>query len=500
MENCILAIDQGTTSSRALLFDAEGNKLSVGQQEFTQHFPDNGWVEHDAMEIWQTTIASCQSAIEAASITATQIRCIGITNQRETTIVWDRETGLPIYNAIVWQDRRTSDYCEALKNRQLEDTIQQKTGLLIDAYFSASKIAWILDNVTGARARAEKGELAFGTVDCFLLWHLTKGLSHRTDATNASRTQLFNIHTQQWDEDLLDIFDIPSSLLPTVEDCAAEYGDCDAELFGCPIPITGIIGDQQSAAFGQCCFSAGMAKSTYGTGCFLLLNTGDTVVTSSNRLLSTVAFRLQGKTSYAVEGSIFMAGATMQWIRDGLQLIEKASESEALAEDTSEDLSVYLVPAFTGLGAPYWDPDARGALFGLTRDSGVKEVVTAALLSVCYQSKDLLVAIEADGGEVASLRVDGGMTNNDYVMQKLADLLNLEVLRPELTETTALGAAYVAGLQAGLFDSLDEISEKWQLDRRFESSKDTHWRERQYSGWLNAVSRTRTKESSEDER
>lgn len=492
MNNCILAIDQGTTSSRALIFDSKGNKLSVGQQEFTQHFPDNGWVEHDAMEIWQSTLASCQSALETASITSAQIRCIGITNQRETTIVWDRETGLPIYNAIVWQDRRTSDYCEVLKAQHLEETIQQKTGLLIDAYFSASKIRWILENVTGARTRAENGELAFGTVDCFLLWHLSKGRSHRTDATNASRTQLFNIHTQQWDEELLEIFDIPAALLPTVEDCAAEFGECDAEFFGSAIAITGIIGDQQAAAFGQCCFYAGMAKSTYGTGCFLLLNTGNQLVKSANRLLSTVAFRLNGETSYAVEGSIFMAGATMQWIRDGLQLIEQANESEALAEKTSEDLSVYLVPAFTGLGAPYWDPAARGALFGLTRDSGVKEVVTAALLSVCYQSKDLLVAIEADGGSIASLRVDGGMSNNDYVMQKLSDLLNLEVLRPELTETTALGAAYVAGLQAGIFESLDEISAKWKIDQRFEPGKDDAWRETQYDGWLDAVSRTRT--------
>ena len=492
MKNLILAIDQGTTSSRALIFDSQGNKLSVGQQEFAQYFPDNGWVEHDAMEILQSTLASCRTALETASITADQVRCIGITNQRETTIVWDRKTGLPIYNAIVWQDRRTSDYCEELKAQNFEEKIQKKTGLLIDAYFSASKIRWLLNNITGAKEQAKNGELAFGTVDCFLLWHLSKGHSHRTDATNASRTQLFNIHTQQWDDELLKIFDIPASLLPIVEDCAAEYGECDAEFFGSSIPVTGIIGDQQAAAFGQCCFSAGMAKSTYGTGCFLLLNTGNQVVKSTNRLLTTVAFRLNGETSYALEGSIFMAGATMQWIRDGLKLIELASESEALAEQTSEDLSVYLVPAFTGLGAPYWDPKARGALFGLTRDSGVKEVVTAALLSVCYQSKDLLVAIEADGGTVASLRVDGGMAKNDYVMQKLSDLLSIEVLRPELPETTALGAAYIAGLQAGIFESLEEISAKWKLDQRFEPEKDDAWREKQYDGWLDAVSRTRT--------
>ncbi|MEX0964853.1 MAG: glycerol kinase GlpK [Pseudohongiellaceae bacterium] len=492
MSNYILAIDQGTTSSRALIFDVEGKNLSVGQQEFTQHFPKNGWVEHDAMEIWQTTLDSCHAALESASIDAQQIRCIGITNQRETTIVWDRESGQPIYNAIVWQDRRTSAYCDSLKAQQLEETIQQKTGLLCDSYFSASKIRWILENVSGARQRAENGELAFGTVDCFLLWHLSKGRSHRTDATNASRTQLFNIHTQQWDDELLEIFDIPASMLPAVEDCAADFGECDAEYFGTSIPITGIIGDQQAAAFGQCCFWAGMAKSTYGTGCFLLLNTGAKIVRSQSRLLSTVAYRLDGETSYALEGSIFMAGATMQWIRDGLQLIQHVSESEALAEQASDELSVYLVPAFTGLGAPYWDAGARGALFGLTRDSGVKEVVTAALLSVCYQSKDLLVAIEADGGSVEALRVDGGMASNNFVMQKLADLLNLEVLRPELTEATALGAAYVAGLRVGLFSSLDEISKKWQLDRSFTPGKDDDWRKRRYQGWLDAVSRTRT--------
>ena len=500
MENCILAIDQGTTSSRALIFDSEGNKLSVGQQEFAQQFPNNGWVEHDAMEIWQSTIASCHSAIKSASISVNQIRCIGITNQRETTIVWDRQTGLPIYNAIVWQDRRTSDFCEELKARQLEETIQHKTGLLIDAYFSASKINWILENVKGARQRAENSELAFGTVDCFLLWHLSKGRSHRTDATNASRTQLFNIKTQQWDEELLAIFDIPASMLPSVEDCAADFGECDAEFFGKAIPVTGIIGDQQAAAFGQCCFTSGMAKSTYGTGCFLLLNTGDHIVKSENRLLSTVAFRLGGKVSYAVEGSIFMAGATIQWVRDGLQLIQHASDSESLAEKASDDLSVYLVPAFTGLGAPYWDPDARGAIFGLTRDSGIIEVVTAALLSVCYQSKDLLVAIEADGGRVESLRVDGGMANNDYVMQKLSDLIDVEVLRPKLTETTALGAAYVAGLQAGIFKSLEEITEKWQLQQCFEPLKDASWRETQYSGWLDSVARTRTNAATNDNR
>ncbi len=491
MNNYILAIDQGTTSSRALVFDANGEKCATGQQEFTQHFPKNGWVEHDPMEIWQTTLRSCRAAIQEAAISARQIRCIGITNQRETTIVWERSNGQTLYNAIVWQDRRTSSYCDALKEQGLDKKIQEKTGLLIDAYFSATKIRWILDHVPGARQKAENGELAFGTVDCFLLWRLSGGRSHRTDATNASRTMLFNIHQQQWDEELLALFDIPESMLPEVLDCAADYGNCDEQHFGEAIPVTGIIGDQQAAAFGQGCFFSGMAKSTYGTGCFLLLNTGREVVKSGNRLLSTVAFRLKGETCYALEGTIFMAGATMQWIRDGLKLIEHASESEALAAQTDDDLRVFLVPAFTGLGAPYWDPDARAALFGLTRDSGVKEIVTAALLSVCYQSKDLLLAIEADGGRVSTLRVDGGMASNDYVMQKLADLLKLEIHRPVLTETTALGAAYMAGLQAGIFASLQAIGEKWQLDCSFESSKDDNWREKQYQGWLDAVSRTR---------
>ncbi|MDA1372415.1 MAG: glycerol kinase GlpK [Proteobacteria bacterium] len=491
MTRNILAIDQGTTSSRALVFDQTGNPVSVGQQEFTQHFPANGWVEHDAAEIWQTTLSSCLAAIENAKITSRDIDCIGITNQRETTVLWNRETGEPVYNAIVWQDRRTSDYCEELRTKNLEATIQEKTGLLIDPYFSATKVRWVLDNVPDARRQAEKGLLAFGTIDSFLLWQLTGGKSHATDATNASRTMLFNIKDQQWDEELLSLFDIPASLLPEVKDCAADYGVTDRNLLGSEIPITGIIGDQQAAAFGQGCFNIGMAKSTYGTGCFLLLNTGKEIVDSANRLLSTVAYRIAGETSYAVEGSIFMAGATMQWIRDGLKLIEHAEDSEKLAASASEELSVYLVPAFTGLGAPYWDPHARGAIFGMTRDTGVREIVTAALMSVCYQTRDLVGAIERDGASLKILRVDGGMARNDYVLQKLADLLNCEVHRPRITETTALGAAYVAGLQAGLFASLEEIAGKWQLEQAFSPAKDEQWRERQYAGWLDAVSRTR---------
>lgn len=492
MADYILAIDQGTTSSRALIFDNAGNQVSVGQQEFTQHFPQNGWVEHDPEEIWKTTLDSCHTALKQAGIGASDILCIGITNQRETTVVWDRNTGEAIHRAIVWQDRRTASYCNELKkDAGLVEMIQQKTGLLLDPYFSATKLRWILEEVPGARERANKGELAFGTIDSYLLWKLSKGKSHATDATNASRTMLFNIETQQWDSELLELFDIPESVLPEVKDCAADFGQSDAEFLGTEIPISGMIGDQQAAAFGQGCFSAGMAKSTYGTGCFLLMNTGDKILVSENKLLGTVAYRLNGETSYAIEGSIFMAGATMQWIRDGLKLIDKAADSEEMAEQTSDDLSVYLVPAFTGLGAPYWDPDARGAIFGMTRDTGVKEIVTAALLSVCYQTRDLVDAIAADGASLQTLRVDGGMVANDYLCQKLADILNVEVHRPMITETTALGAAYMAGLQKGLFGSLEEIAHKWQLDKDYKPSQSETWRQKRYAGWQDAVARTR---------
>jgi glycerol kinase len=488
----ILSIDQGTTSSRGIVFDSSATLIATGQQEFTQHFPDDGWVEHDANEIWNTTVESCKSAISQSGIRASDIACIGITNQRETTMVWDRESGEPVYNAIVWQDRRTAKFCEALKEKGLEQSIQEKTGLLLDPYFSATKLAWILDQVPGVREKAEAGKLAFGTVDCFLLWKLTNGKNHYTDATNASRTMLFNINSQQWDQELLKEFNIPESILPEVKDCAADFGRSDPSILGNDIPITGIIGDQQAAAFGQCCFEPGMAKSTYGTGCFLLMNTGAELIKSSNRLLSTVAYRLNGETSYAVEGSIFMAGATMQWVRDGLQLIKDASESEALAEQCPDDLKVYLVPAFTGLGAPYWDAEARAAIYGMTRDTGVKEIVTAALMSVVYQTKDLVDAIRTDGGTLDSLRVDGGMVRNNYLLQKMSDLLDCEVHRPVITETTALGAAYMAGLQLGIFESLDSLSAKWQLDQTFSSQKDDPWRELQYCGWKKAIERTRS--------
>jgi glycerol kinase len=493
MSNYILAIDQGTTSSRAMVFDSAGAALGLGQQEIEQLYPANGWVEHDPSQIWKTTLHSCRVALDRAGLNAGDIDCIGISNQRETTVIWDRETGEAICNAIVWQDRRTSDYCNTLREQGLEESIQDKTGLLIDPYFSATKIRWMLEHVPGARARAEAGELAFGTIDSFLLWRLTAGQSHCTDATNASRTMLFNIHTQQWDAELLQYFEIPAALLPQVKDCADNFGVCEPQLLGAAIPITGMIGDQQAAAFAQGCFSAGQAKCTYGTGCFLLMNTGPEVIKSNSRLLSTVAYRLKGEACYAIEGSIFMAGATIQWIRDGLKLIDDAAQSEALAMATDDDLSVYLVPAFTGLGAPYWDADARGAIYGLTRDTGIKELVTAALLSVCYQTKDLVLAMEADDVTLRSLRVDGGMANNDYVLQKLSDLLNCKLHRPLLTETTALGAAYVAGLQEGLFSSLEEIAERWQLDRSFQPQQSEQWRDTQYRGWLAAIARTRSK-------
>ncbi|MEQ8952980.1 MAG: glycerol kinase GlpK [Gammaproteobacteria bacterium] len=492
MSKFILAIDQGTTSSRALVFDLEGNIRGIGQQEFTQHFPANGWVEHEPEEIWTTTVDSCKTALTEAGTDAASIACIGITNQRETTIVWDRATGAPVYNAIVWQDRRTAAFCQELKERGLEPKIQEKTGLLLDPYFSASKLRWILDQTEGVRERAERGELAFGTVDSYLLWKLTGGNSHCTDATNASRTMLFNIETQDWDDELLKIFNIPRNILPEVKDCSSDFGSTDQEILGATIPITGIMGDQQAAAFGQCCFTNGTAKSTYGTGCFLLMNTGSDKLTSSNRLLTTVAYRMDGKVSYAMEGSIFMAGATMQWIRDELKLVDHAADSEALAEACNPDLGVYLVPAFTGLGAPYWDPDARGAIFGMTRNTGVAEIVTAALMSVCFQTRDLVDAIRSDGAILDTLRVDGGMVANNFMLQRLADVLGCEVHRPVVTETTALGAAYAAGLQQGIFDNTDNITARWQLERAFSPQQDDAWRNKQYRGWQEAVKRTRS--------
>ncbi|WP_020679956.1 glycerol kinase GlpK [Marinobacterium rhizophilum] len=492
MTKYLLAIDQGTTSSRAILFSGEGQILTTSQQEFAQHFPEDGWVEHAPADIWESVLQTSRDVIAKSGIDAHQIAAIGITNQRETTLVWDRTTGEPVYNAIVWQDRRTADYCESLKEQGLEELINAKTGLLIDPYFSATKIRWILQQVPGARARAERGELIFGTVDTYLLWHLTGGKEHRTDATNASRTLLFNIHTQQWDEELLNLFDIPPGMLPEVMDSSDDFGRVDAELLGADIPVYGIAGDQQAALFGQTCFREGMAKSTYGTGCFLMLNTGLKALKSEHRLLTTVAYRLNGVPTYALEGSIFVAGATIQWLRDGLQLIRGASDTEPLAEQTSLDHGVYLVPAFTGLGAPHWDPNARGAIFGLTRDTGIKEIVTAGLQSVCYQTKDLQKAMESDGVRPVALRVDGGMVANNWVLSYLADILGATVDRPQIIETTALGVAYLAGLKAGVFDSLESLEKLWLCERRFEPKMDKARRDGLYEGWKKAVSKVQT--------
>ncbi len=492
MSSFILAIDQGTTSSRAILFSAEGEVHASVQEEFPQHFPQDGWVEHDPGDLWQTVLSCCQRVMVSSGIDAQRIAAIGITNQRETTLVWDRETGEPVYRAIVWQDRRTADYCELLKHDGLEPLVNARTGLLIDPYFSATKIRWILDEVPQAREKALQGRLAFGTVDTFLLWKLTDGRVHRTDATNASRTLLFNIHTQRWDEALLQQFNIPLSMLPEVMDSSADFGVSDPQLLGGSIPILGVAGDQQAALFGQTCFTQGMAKSTYGTGCFLMLNTGETALESKHRLLTTVAYRLEGKPTYALEGSIFVAGATIHRLRDGLKLIEHAGDTEPLALQTPLDHGVYLVPAFTGLGAPHWDPNARGAIFGLTRDTGIKEIVTAGLQSVCYQTKDLQRAMEGDGVRITTLRVDGGMAANSWVMQFLADVLGARVDRPQIIETTALGVAYLAGLKAGIYTSLGQLEQMWQCERRFEPLMSKVNRDGYYAGWQQAVRRVQS--------
>jgi glycerol kinase len=490
--DAILAIDQGTTSSRAMLFDRDGRPLRQAQKEFPQHFPQSGWVEHDPEDIWRDTVTVVEQVLAEAGLGAGEVSALGITNQRETTLLWDRETGKPIHNAIVWQDRRTAPLCDRLKQDGLEAKIQAKTGLLIDAYFSASKIAWLLDNVADARDKAERGELAFGTVDCFLLWRLTGGRVHATDATNASRTMIFDINRQIWDEELLEIFGIPAAILPEVRDSDAEFGATPARLFGAPIPIGGMAGDQQAATVGQACFEAGMVKSTYGTGCFALMNTGAEAVPSRNRLLTTVAYRISGETTYALEGSIFIAGAAVQWLRDGLKVIGSAAETEALAKTADAGQAVYLVPAFTGLGAPYWDAQARGAIFGLTRSSGPAELARAALEAVCYQTRDLLQAMKADGATgLETLRVDGGMVANDWMLQMLADVLDVAVERPVVAETTALGAACLAGLRNGFFDGLGGFSKNWRSSGRFEPAMGEDEREARYAGWLDAVRRVR---------
>lgn len=486
----ILAIDQGTTSSRAIVFDKSGAVITTAQQEFKQRYPETGWVEHDPEDIWETTIAVSQKAFNEAETKGGKVAAIGITNQRETTLVWDKETGAAIYNAIVWQDRRTADICKKLRDSGFEKEVRERSGLLLDPYFSASKAAWILDHVESARQRAESGELAFGTVDTFLLWRLTGGKTHATDATNASRTSLYNIYTNDWDPVLLNKFRVPASCLPDVLDCADKFGETSPELFGRPVPILGVAGDQQAAAIGQAGFSRGAIKSTYGTGCFVLVNTGDKPVTSKNNLLTTIGYRLNGKTSYAVEGSIFVAGAAVQWLRDELQIIDSAEETEALAKSLDDNQGVYLVPAFAGLGAPHWRPDARGAIYGLTRGAGRAALARAALEAVVFQTLDLIDAIAADGVSAQTLRVDGGMVMNDWLLQFLADILQTPIERPEVMETTALGAAYLAGLQAGIYKDMEEMSAQWRRNARFEPQMNNEKRERLIEGWRTAVKRT----------
>ena len=485
----VLAIDQGTTSSRAIVFDAQVRPVATAQQEFAQHFPADGWVEHAPEELWNTTLAVCRQALAKAGLGAGDVAAIGLTNQRETTLVWERATGKPIHRAIVWQDRRTAAACDALKTAGHEAMVTRRTGLLLDPYFSGSKVAWILDAVSGARAAAERGELAFGTVDSWLLWQLTGGRVHATDATNASRTLLFDIHEGQWDDDLLHILRVPRAMLPDVRDCDADYGATEPALFGGAIAIRGVAGDQHAATIGQACFAPGMMKATYGTGCFALLNTGATAVASRNRLLTTIAYQLAGQRTYALEGSIFIAGAAVQWLRDGLRIIASAGESGGLAAKADPGQDVYLVPAFVGLGAPYWRPEARGALFGLTRGTGPNEIARAALEAVCYQTRDLLDAMRGDWttGAKAVLRVDGGMVASDWTMQCLADILDAPVDRPTVLETTALGAAWLAGHHAGVWPDAEGFARLWKLERAFKPTLAPAERERKYAGWLRSV-------------
>jgi glycerol kinase len=495
MSGYVVAIDQGTTSTRAMVFDDRLRVRGVGQQELTQHFPRPGWVEHDPADLWRSAVETVRLALADAGISAADVAAIGIANQRETTLIWDRRTGEPIHRAVVWQDRRTADLCGRLKADGHEAMIAAKTGLVVDPYFSGTKVAWLLDAVPGARARAATGELAFGTVDSWLIWNMTGGRRHVTDATNASRTLLYNIHEQAWDADLLSLFGIPAGMLPEVDDCAAEFGVTSGAIFGAEIPILGVAGDQQAAMLGQACFSPGMVKSTYGTGCFAVLNTGTAPVASSNRLLTTIAYRLDGQATYALEGAIFVAGAAVQWLRDGLGILERADQSGPMAAEADPDHRVYLVPAFTGLGAPHWDPDARGAIFGLTRGTSRRELVRAALESVCFQTADLIEAMRADwpGGGDMVLRVDGGMVASDWTMQRLADLLAAPVDRPVVLETTALGAAWLAGHKAGVWPDREGFARQWRLDRRFEPAMAEESRISLQAGWRDAVARTLTR-------
>ncbi len=496
MSGFILAIDQGTTSSRAILFDGAMRVAGIGQQEFAQYYPASGWVEHDPEEIWSSVVSTAKAALATAGRVASDVAAIGITNQRETVVIWERDTGRPIHNAIVWQDRRTAPLCARLKKQGLEPKFARKTGLLLDPYFSGTKIAWILDKVKGARRRAERGELLAGTIDSFLMWRLTGGRTHATDATNAARTLVYNIGKNAWDEELLGILGIPARMLPEVRDCADDYGTTDENLFGAGIRILGVAGDQQAATIGQACFEPGMMKSTYGTGCFALLNTGADMVRSKNRLLTTIAYRLRGKTTYALEGSIFIAGAAVQWLRDGMKVIGTAEQSGELAAKADDTQNVYLVPAFVGLGAPHWDAEARGAVFGLTRNTGPAEFARAALESVAYQTRDLLDAMRKDWKGTAAgtvLRVDGGMVASDWTMQRLADILDAPVDRPTILETTALGAAWLAGSKAGVWPDAQKFAGAWALDRRFEPGMDPATRIARLKGWRDAVRRTLTR-------
>ena len=488
----IMALDRGTTSSRCIIFDKDGNIIKVAQKEFEQIYPKPGWVEHDAMEIWGSQSGVMREAVDTAGINPEEIAAIGITNQRETTVVWDKKTGKPIYNAIVWQCRRTSEICDQLKEKGLTECIREKTGLIIDAYFSATKVKWILDNVEGARERAEKGELLFGTIDTWLIWKLTGGRVHVTDYSNASRTMMYNINTLEWDKDILKELDIPEKMLPEVKESSCVYGYTDSGLFAdIKIPIAGCAGDQQSALFGQNCFEEGTAKNTYGTGCFLLMNTGEKPVKSENGLLTTISWGVDGKVEYALEGSIFMGGASIQWLRDELRMIKSAADSEKYAMRVENTNGVYVVPAFTGLGAPYWDMYARGTIVGLTRGAKKEHLIRATLESIAYQTKDVLEAMQNDSGiELKSLKVDGGASNNNFLMQFQSDILNVKIDRPKIVETTALGAAYLAGLAVGFFKSKEDIKKRWVCDREFEPKMSEEVREKSYKDWKRAVERS----------
>ena len=489
MKKFILSIDQGTTSSRAILFDLKGNPKYSSQMEFTQYFPKDGWVEHDPEEIWSTTLKVVKNVINKSKKLKGKILTIGITNQRETTILWDKYTGKPVYNAIVWQDRRSADYCNRLIKQKKETIIYNKTGLLIDAYFSATKIKWVIDNVPKAKQLIKQKRLLFGTVDCFLLWRLTGGTNHFTDATNASRTMLYNISSNKWDKQILDILKIPNHILPEVKDCSDDFGHTDPKITGESYSVTGMVGDQQAATIGQCCFEPGSLKSTYGTGAFVLLNTGNKIIYSKNRLLTTIGYRINGKTTYALEGSIFIAGAGVQWLRDKVKFLIKASDSEKIIKKLKSNCGVYLVPAFTGIGAPYWNSKSRGVLSGLTRDTGISEIVRATVESVGYQTYDLFEAMKNDGLRPKIVRVDGGMVKNNWFSQFLSDVINVKVLRPKVEETTALGAAFMAGLKVGVYKSVKDISKNWSLDKKFSPKMKTHTRKKLINDWKKAIKR-----------